>query len=75
MTRLQDNRHDWITGVMRRLGLPFQRRDINLTRQDVAAALLTLRERIRADGRCWSVIDEKIIALRFVDTPCSALNW
>jgi len=37
-----------------------------LTREDVSAALLSLRRQTREDGRWWSVIDEREITTPFV---------
>jgi glycerol dehydrogenase-like iron-containing ADH family enzyme len=66
MSRLQENRAAWIAGLMDRLGLPYQPREMCLTREDVSAALLSLRRQTREDGRWWSVIDEREITTPFV---------
>lgn len=75
MSRLQANRHEWIAGLMERLGLPFHPRDLKLARQDVEGALLTLRAQTRRDGRWWSVIDEEEIHPQFVEAACQQLRW
>lgn len=75
LSRLQDNRPAWITGLMDRLALPYQPRELKLTREDVAGALLTLRARTREDLRWWSVIDEGEIGPDFIEAACQALLW
>ena len=75
MSRLQDNRHAWITDLMNRLELPYQPRDMNLTPEDVAGALLTLRARTREDARWWSIINEREIGPDFVEAVSTRLRW
>ncbi len=75
MSRLQDNRWAWITGLMDRLGLPYHPRDLQLTRQDLADALLTLPVQTRQDQRWWSVIDERAITPEFIQAASQQLNW
>lgn len=75
MSRLQENRHPWITALMDRLGLPYHPRDMNLTPEDVAGALLTLRARTREDGRWWSIIDTREIGVGFVEAVSNQLRW
>jgi glycerol dehydrogenase-like iron-containing ADH family enzyme len=74
MTRLQENRAAWIAGLMDRLGLPYQRREMRLTREDVSSALLSLRRQTREDGRWWSVIDEREIGTPFVTAAIEDLR-
>ncbi|MGD0228246.1 MAG: iron-containing alcohol dehydrogenase [Terriglobia bacterium] len=75
MSRLQGNRATWITGLMDRLGLPYQPRDLKLNSEDVAGALLTLRGRTREDQRWWSVIDEREIGREFVASALAELQF
>ena len=75
MSRLQQNRAPWITNLMDRLGLPYHPRDLKLTSEDVAGALLTLRARTREDQRWWSVIDEREIGPQFVESALAGLHF
>lgn len=75
MSRLQENRTEWISGLMDRLALPYHPRDLKLTREDVAGALLTLREQTRADGRWWSIVDERESRPAFVEAACNQLRF
>jgi len=51
MSRLHHNRPARITSLMDRLGLPYHPRDLNLARDELVGALLTLREATREDRR------------------------
>jgi glycerol dehydrogenase-like iron-containing ADH family enzyme len=75
MSRLQENRPEWITGLMDRLGLPYHPRDLKLTPEEVSGALLTLRAQTRQDQRWWSIIDEREIEPGFVETASNLLRW
>lgn len=75
MSRLQDNRHAWIAGLMDQIGLPYHPRDLKLTQQDLAGALLTLRSQTREDQRWWSVVDEREIGPEFVNAALRELNF
>jgi glycerol dehydrogenase-like iron-containing ADH family enzyme len=75
MSRLQGNRPEFITDLMNRLNLPYQPRDLQLTRQDITEALGTLRARTRADQRWWSIIDARDIGPEFMEAVCSDLVW
>jgi glycerol dehydrogenase-like iron-containing ADH family enzyme len=75
LSRLQDNRHAWIADLMDRLALPYHPRDMNLTPEDVAGALLTLRARTREDARWWSIIDAREIGPDFVEAVSKQLRW
>lgn len=75
MSRLQDNRATWITDLMNRVGLPYHPHDLKLSRDDVAGALTTLRDRTREDQRWWSVIDEREIGPQFVESALADLHF
>lgn len=75
MSRLQSNRAEWITGLMNRLGLPCQPRDLKLTPEDVSGALLSLRAQTRQDQRWWSIIDERDIGPEFAEEAARLLQW
>jgi len=51
MSRLHHNRPTWITSLMDRLRLPYHARDLNLARDELVRALLTLPEATREDRR------------------------
>jgi len=52
----------------------YQPREMRLTREDVSAALLSLRHQTREDGRWWSVIDEREIGTPFVTAAIEDLR-
>ena len=75
MSRLQDSWHAWIADLMDRLALPYRPRDMNLTLEDVAGALLTLHARTREYARWWSIIDARGIGPDFVEAVSTRLRW
>lgn len=75
MSRLQENRAEFITDLMDRIDLPYRPRDLKLTRQDATEALLTLRAQTRADRRWWSIIEAREIGAEFVEAALKELRW
>jgi glycerol-1-phosphate dehydrogenase [NAD(P)+] len=59
MSRLQENRPDWITGLMDRLGLRYQPEVLGIRREDLVASLRALPAFCARRGLWYSVIQER----------------
>jgi len=59
MSRLQDNRHEWITDVMNRVGLHYRPQQMDIPRQALADSLLSLQDYVAGNKLWHTVINER----------------
>jgi len=74
MSQLQGNDPVRIKALMQQLDLPHSPRVNNLTRDDVANALQTLRERTERDHRWYGIINHRDITPVFIEEVTRALE-
>jgi len=75
LCRLQQNRAEWITALMDRLGLSYQPADLGLDRDTLVSSLRNLRAFTAARGMWHSVIQEREITEAWIDEALSGLRF
>lgn len=75
MSRLQDNRPQWITALMDRLGLEYHPAAMQIRRQDLAASLRHVRQYAEATGKWYSVLQERPITEDWIKGALSGLRF
>ena len=76
MSLLQQNRFDFITQVMIDAKLDFQPRDMQISKEDLRASLLNLRNYVSTRDNLWyTVIDDRDISAAWVDDACAPLSY
>ena len=74
MSRLQGNRPDFITGVMKEVWLPFDPAVMDIRREDLIDSLLNLRSYVQSRPKLWyTVIDDSEIAREWAEEAVSDL--
>lgn len=58
MSRLQNNRPEWVASLLKRLGVLYHPCDIGLEMEELRTILSTLAEYCRVEGHAYSIIDE-----------------
>lgn len=75
MSRLQENRPAWITGLMDRLGLDYHPAALGIPQDALAASLLNLREFVQQRGHWYSVIQTREITPEWVSAALNELRF
>jgi glycerol dehydrogenase-like iron-containing ADH family enzyme len=74
MSRLQENRADEMTDFMKRVGLRYDPKVMDIRREDLRAALLNLRSFVESRPKLWyTVINERPIEPAWVDQTLEGL--
>lgn len=73
LSRLQDNRAEWITGLMDRLKLRYQPVDLGIDRETLTASLLALRDYTERRGLWYTVIQERPITPEWIEGALAGL--
>jgi glycerol-1-phosphate dehydrogenase [NAD(P)+] len=66
MSRLQDNRSEWIRGVIDKIGVPYHPEEMGITWDDVVAALRIVRQHIERAGLWYTVASARPITEQFI---------
>lgn len=75
ISRLQENEHERITGLMDRLGLPHSPKANGLSNEEVVEALRTLPEFVKEKKYWYSIVDEKGIDAEFIESVVEDLEF
>lgn len=75
LSRLQQNRAEWVTALMDRLSLRYQPADLGLDRDTLVASLHNLRAFTAARGMWHSVIQEREITDAWIDEALAGLRF
>jgi glycerol-1-phosphate dehydrogenase [NAD(P)+] len=75
MSRLQENRPEWITGLMDDLGLRYQPEGLGIRRHDLVASLEALPEFCARRGLWYSVIQERAATPGWIDEALRGLAF
>jgi glycerol dehydrogenase-like iron-containing ADH family enzyme len=75
MSRLQNNRPEWITSLMDRVGLNYQPSHLNIQRQDLAASLHNLRHYTESANFWYSNVQENDITDAWIDQNLAHLKF
>lgn len=76
MSRLQGNRHQWVTHFMNQVGLRHQPADLAISREDLTASLLHLRRYVESRPDLWyTVINESSITPEWVEEAIADLQF
>ncbi len=73
MSRLQENKPDWVAALLRKLGVLYLPADIELGAYDLRETLKTLRQYCEAEDLPYTVIDETEFAPVVIDKLLSEL--
>ena len=73
MSRLQQNDHEGIVGLMDELALDYRPAPLQIERDDLAASLLALNEYVERAGQWCSIINERKIDVEWVERLCDDL--
>lgn len=68
MSRLQENRPEWATTLMDRLGIRYRPDPADITRGDLRRTLLTLRSFVESEGMFYSVVNRLSLDRQQVDS-------
>jgi glycerol-1-phosphate dehydrogenase [NAD(P)+] len=66
MSALQDNRPEWIRGVVERVGVPYRPEQMGVTWDELAEALRILPEHVKRAGLWYTVASERPITDEFI---------
>lgn len=75
LSRLQEHRADWITGLMDEMGLEYHPAAMDIRRADLAASLRQLRAFTEQSGKWYSVLQERPITDAWIDATLSGLRF
>ena len=75
MSRLQNNRPEWITSLMDRVGLQYQPAHLKIQRQDLAASLRNLRRYTETSKRWYSNVQENEITDGWIEENLRHLKF
>lgn len=75
MSRLQENRPEWITGLMDRLGLRYQPAGLGIRSADLVASLEALPGFCARRGLWYSVIQEREATPDWIDDALRGLTF
>ncbi len=74
MARVQQNRPEWVRSLIERAGCPWRLRELGITREDFARALLTLQEYAEEEHFPASVIAQSTITHEFAEQLACACD-
>jgi len=74
MSRLQNNKPEWIASLLKRLGVLYRPSDLGLEMEELYTILTTLAEYCRAEGLAYSIVDECELSPATVKTLVSDLE-
>lgn len=76
MSRLQQNKPEWITEVMNEVGLDFHPQSMNIQRSDLEKSLLNLKHYVSTRPQLWyTAIDDSQITPEWVENALSGLRF
>jgi len=75
MSRLQDNQHERIKGILDKTGVRYQPRALGLKRKEVEKALLTLPVYVKEEDLFFSVINEKGLNQHILEALLGGLRF